>query len=153
MVSPATPESITYELIKEFPNVLPNHLMGISFCKTHNYHIDQKNKEVVVTDKQFKEVKRICLPMQVTESKRLPKKIWVSPYEQYVFIDMGRQYDPDNFAGTFHNAKSLSYLFKIDTMELVQEFKYDNVSDFTMIDVDNRFILSTWQGTYIGEVR
>lgn len=89
--------------------------------------------------------------MQVTESRISPRKIWVSPCEQYVFIDMGRQYDPDNFSGTFNDAKSLSYLFKLDTKELVQEFDYKYVSDFTMIDEDKRFILATWQGTYIGE--
>jgi len=152
MASPANPESITYEVIKEFPDVLPDHLVGISFCQTHNYYIDKKSKEIVVTDKRFEELKRIFFPVQVKESNLSPDKIWVSPHEQYVFIDMGKQYDPDDFAGTFHDAESLSYLFKMDTMELVQEFEYEYVSDFTMIDDDRRFILSTWQGTYIGEV-
>ena len=152
MASPADPENISFEVVQEFPDVLPDHLEGISLCKTNNYYLDKKNKDLVVTDKQFAEVRRISLPESVKESKLWPDKMWVSPCEQYVFIDMGRQYDPDDFAGTFHDAKPLSYLFKLDTMELVQEFDYDYISDFTMIDEDKKFILSTWQGSYIGEI-
>lgn len=152
MASPANPENIVYEVIQEFTSVIPDHLKGISLCKIHNYYVDMKNKELIMTDKQFAEVKRISLPIQVAESKVSMNKIWVSPCEQYMYIDMGRQYDPDDFAGTFHDAKPLSYLFKMDTMELVQEFDYDYVSDFTMIDADKRFIISTWQGTYVGEI-
>lgn len=150
--SAADPENISYEVIQEFPNVLPDHLEGISLCKVHNYYMDQKSKEIVVADKKFGEVSRIPLPAQITESRHRPNKMWVSPCEQYVFIDMGRQYDPDDFAGTFHDAQSLSYLFKLDTMEVVQEFDYEDVSDFTMIEEDRKFILATWQGTYMGEV-
>lgn len=153
MASLADPESIVYEVIQEFNDVIPDHLKGISLCKIHNYYVDMKNMELVMTDKQFAAVKRISLPVQVAESKISLKKIWVSPHEQYLFIDMGRQYDPDDFSGTFDDAKSLSYLFKMDTMELMQEFEYDYVSDFTMIDADKKFIISTWQGTYIGEVQ
>ena len=152
MASPANQENIIYEVIQEFPGMLPDHLKGISLCKIHNYYVDMNNKELIMTDKNFVEEKRISLPTQVVESKVSLKKIWVSPCEQYVYVDMGRQYDPDDFAGTFHDAKSLSYLFEMDTMELVQEFDFDYVSDFTMIDADKRFIISTWQGTYIGEV-
>ena len=46
----------------------------------------------------------------------------------------------------------LSFLFNLDTMELVQDFDYDYVSDFTMIDEDRKFLLATWQGTYMGDV-
>lgn len=153
MTSPADPENIAYEVIKEFPDAIPDHLMGrISFCRTHNFHIDIRNKQIVVTDKKFEELKRISFPQQVVESRLSPDRIQVSPCEQYVFFDMGRQYDPDDFAGTFHDAKPLSYLFRMDNMELVQEFEYDAVSDFTMIDEDKKFILSTWSGTYIGDV-
>lgn len=153
MTSPADPGNIAYEVIKEFPDAIPDHLMGrISFCRTHNFHIDIRNKQIVMTDKNFEELKRISFPQQVAESRLSPDRIQVSPCEQYIFFDMGRQYDPDDFSGTFHDAKSLSYLFRMDTMELVQEFDYDSVSDFTMIDEDRRFLIATWQGTYLGEV-
>ncbi len=152
MASDANPEHIAFEVIQEFPDIIPDHLKGISLCKVHNYYVDMRNKELIMADKQFAEVKRISLPDQVKESRVSLHKIWISPCEKYALIDMGRQYDPDDFAGTFHDAKSLSYLFKMDTMELVQEFEYDDVSDFTMINEDKKFIISTWQGTYIGEI-
>jgi len=152
MATLANPKGIDYRVTQEFPDVLPNHLKGISLCRTHNYYVDLKKKELVMTDKQFAEVKRIPFPAQVAESRLKPEKIWVSPHEQYVFVSMGRQYDPDDFAGTFNDAKALSYLFRMDTMEAVQQFDYDYISDFTMIDGDREFLIATWQGTFVGEV-
>ena len=152
MASFANPENIVYEVIQEFPDAIPDQLKGISLCKTHNYYVDMKNMELIMADKQFAEVKRFSFPAHVKEAKKWPSKVWVSPCEQYVFIDMGNQYDPDDFAGTYDAAKSVSYLLKIYTMELVQEFDYECVSDFTMINEDKKFIISTWQGTYVGEV-
>lgn len=152
MATDAVVTNIDYKLIQEFPEKLPNHLANISMCKIHNYYVNKKNKEVVMTDKQFSEVKRFSLPIQVMESKHLPSSVWISPCEKFMFVDMGRQYDPDDFNGTFNDAKSLSYLFRLDTMELAQEFDYEYFSSFTMIDDDKRFVVATWQGTYIGEV-
>ena len=37
-------------------------------------------------------------------------------------------------------------------MKVVQEFDYKYLSDFPMINDDKKFIISTWEGTYIGDV-
>lgn len=149
MASPADSENISYKVVQEFPDVLPDRLYGLSLCRQNNYYLDLRNKEIVVTDKQFAESDRIPLPAQIKESKNLIKKVWVSPCEKYCFINMMKHYDTDE---SKEESMPLSFLFDLDTMELVQDFDYDYVSDFTMIDEGRKFLLATWQGTYMGEV-
>ncbi|MDE6875159.1 MAG: hypothetical protein K2P87_11955 [Lachnospiraceae bacterium] len=64
-------------------------------------------------------------------------------------MDFGKQCDPRDFAA-YKTAKSLSCLFALDTTECVPEFDYDYVSDFLAFEADKKFVLATWQGSYMG---
>ena len=137
MVTPAHKDHISYKVIREFQGPAPNHLMGISFCKEKNYYLTSDKKQIVATDKNFQEIERIPLPFKDEEAYRYIRKIWVSPGEKYAFISMG---------GTD------SALFELSSMKMVREFEYDSIADFKMIEDDRRYIISTWNGTYIGEM-
>lgn len=147
--SSADIENISFEVIREFEDVLPDKLAGISFCKEHNYYVNYRSSELIVTDKKFAEVSRIPFPIEL-EGKS-PDEFWVSPHEKYLFVNCGEQCDPDDFEA-FDTAKSLSCLFELDTMKLVQEFDYEFISDFVMFDEDRKFVLATWNGSYLGEI-
>ena len=45
-----------------------------------------------------------------------------------------------------------SALFELSSMKLVREFEYDSMADFKMIEKDSKYIISTWLGTYIGNI-
>lgn len=137
MVTPAHKDHISYKVIREFQGPAPNHLMGISFCKEKNYYLTSDKKQIVATDKNFQEIERIPLPFKDEEAYRYIRKIWVSPGEKYAFISMG---------GTD------SALFELSSMKLVREFEYDSMADFKMIEKDSKYIISTWLGTYIGNI-
>ena len=137
MVTPADKDHISYKVIREFQGPAPNHLMGISFCKEKNYYLTSDKKQIVATDKNFQEIERIPLPFKDEEAYRYIRKIWVSPGEKYAFISMG---------GTD------SALFELSSMKLVREFEYDSMADFKMIEKDSKYIISTWLGTYIGNI-
>ena len=137
MVTPADKDHISYKVIREFQGPAPNHLMGISFCKEKNYYLTSDKKQIVATDKNFQEIERIPLPFKDEEAYRYIRKIWVSPGEKYAFISMG---------GTD------SALFELSSMKLVREFEYDSIADFKMIEKDSKYIISTWLGTYIGNI-
>lgn len=137
MVTPADKDHISYKVIREFQGPAPNHLMGISFCKEKNYYLTSDKKQIVAADKDFQEIERIPLPFKDEEAYRYIRKIWVSPGEKYAFISMG---------GTD------SALFELSSMKLVREFEYDSIADFKMIEKDSKYIISTWLGTYIGNI-
>ena len=137
MVTPAHKDHISYKVIREFQGPAPNHLMGISFCKEKNYYLTSDKKQIVAADKDFQEIERIPLPFKDEEAYRYIRKIWVSPGEKYAFISMG---------GTD------SALFELSSMKLVREFEYDSMADFKMIEKDSKYIISTWLGTYIGNI-
>ena len=137
MVTPADKDHISYKVIREFQGPAPNHLMGISFCKEKNYYLTSDKKQIVAADKDFQEIERIPLPFKDEEAYRYIRKIWVSPGEKYAFISMG---------GTD------SALFELSSMKLVREFEYDSMADFKMIEKDSKYIISTWLGTYIGNI-
>ena len=137
MVTPAHKDHISYKVIREFQGPAPNHLMGISFCKEKNYYLTSDKKQIVATDKNFQEIERIPLPFKDEEAYRYIRKIWVSPGEKYAFISMG---------GTD------SALFELSSMKLVREFEYECLADFKMIEKDSKYIISTWLGTYIGNI-
>ncbi len=77
------------------------------------------------------------MPFKDEEAYGYIQKVLVSPGEKYAFISMG---------GTD------SALFELSSMKLVREFEYDCIADFKMIDDDRRYIISTWNGTYVGEI-
>lgn len=148
MVSPACLKGIAYETVQEFENTLPGRSGGLSFCRTNNYYVDQRQNQLVATDKNFAELFRKELPAAGVCSF---DRVWVSADEKYLFMDFGRQCDPRDFAA-FRTAKSLSCLYALDTMEQVAEFDYPFVSDFLMFDGDKKFVLATWQGSYLGTI-
>lgn len=151
MVSSADPGHMAFKVVYETQGseILLDHLKGISLCKTHNYYMNFRANQLIVTDKNFTEVSRIDLPTGI--GVRNAWKFWVSPGEKYVFLDFGPQCDATDFAA-MRTAKSLTGLFALGTMEQVAEFDYDNVSGFLMYDDDRKFIIPTWKGSYAGEL-
>ena len=137
MVTSADKDHIDYKVIREFQGPAPDHLKGISFCREQNYYLTSDKKQIVVTDKDFQETGRIQMPFKDEEAYRYIQKVLISPGEKYVFISLG---------GTD------SALFELSSMKLVREFEYGSLADFKMIEDDRRYIISTWNGTYIGEV-
>lgn len=146
MVSPADTENIAFETVNEM-ELIPDYLHGISLCKTHNYHMDTKTNQLIVTDKDFSEISRIELPSGI--GIRNAETFRVSAGEKYIFLDFGQQCDYRDFAAS-KTAKNLSCLFTLDSMEKVAEFDYPYFSDFVMFDDDKRFVLSTWKESYLG---
>ena len=128
------PDQISYETLREAPYSLPEHLRGISCCKDRNYHLGEKG--IVVSDKEYRDLEILPLPDEIACEGRL-KCLYVSPCEKYVLFD-------------FWN--DISLLYDRETMELVRRFEYENVCDFTMVHEDKTFIVSTWEGAYIGGV-
>ena len=37
-------------------------------------------------------------------------------------------------------------------MEIVKDFDYPYISDFNMINEEKNYIISTWNGTFLGEL-
>lgn len=137
MISPADKDNISYNVIKEFKGAAPSHLKGISFCKEHIYYLDLNNRQIVVADKEFNEVNRIKMPFKGDEIYNHFGQMWVSPCEKYVY---------------FYLYGSMSGLFDLESMKLIKEFGYFNVTDFKMVNEDTRFIISTWYESYIEEI-
>ena len=136
-MTPADKDHISYKVIREFNGPEPSHLQGLSFCKKNNYYLSYDKKQIVAVDKNFQEIDRIQMPFKNEEAYRYIQKVWVSPGEKYAFISM---------FGTD------SALFEFPSMKLVREFEYEYMADFTMIEDDRRYIISTWLGTFIGKV-
>lgn len=147
-----TPEYVAYDTVQHFDKELPDHMHGLSFCSVHNYWYDFKNGKIVQFDKNFNKIDSINLPKINTVTKA--QKIWVSPNENYLFIEYGRQ--SDVFKETVSEMKlapSLSVLYDMKTMCVVKEFSYDYVSSFTMCNDDRCYIIGTWNGTFLGEIK
>ena len=68
--------------------------------------------------------------------------MWVSPNEKYLFINYGRQCKDVSKVplGERKNLPDLSVLFDLQSGEIVKEFAYDYVSDFTMYGKDSSYI-------------
>lgn len=135
-ISSSDPGRISFQVVQEAPYLLPDTLKGISLCKERNYF---RNKTcIVVSDKQFNEIGKIALPSEFENYPPL-RKFYVSPCEKYILFD-------------FMKASGLSYLYELETMKEVQKFEYPYVCDFTMVKDDTTFVISTWKGSFIGEV-
>ncbi len=146
------PEHAEFTTLRKFPFSLPDHMKGISFCKRHNYWLDIGKGKIIQSDKDFKVKARLGIPKSNSISE--PKKMWVSPNEKYLFINYGRQCKDVSKVplGERKNLPDLSVLFDLQNGEIVKEFAYDYVSDFTMYGKDSSYIIATWSGTYIGTV-
>ena len=146
------PEHAEFTTLRKFPFSLPDHMKGVSFCKSHNYWLDLCKKKIIRSDKDFKVKARLGIPKSNSISE--PKKMWVSPNEKYLFINYGRQCKDVSKVplGERKNLPDLSVLFDLQSGEIVKEFAYDYVSDFTMYGKDSSYIIATWSGTYIGTV-
>lgn len=146
------PEHAEFTTLRKFHFCLPDHMKGISFCKSHNYWLDLGRGKIIRSDKDFKVKERLGIPKSNSISE--PKKMWVSPNEKYLFINYGRQCKDVSKVplGERKNLPDLSILFDLQSGEIVKEFAYDYVSDFTMYGKDSFYIIATWSGTYIGTV-
>ncbi|MCR5318798.1 MAG: hypothetical protein K6E22_11280 [Treponema sp.] len=146
------PEHAEFKTLRKFNICLPDHMKGISFCKIHNYWFDLGRGKIIRSDKDFKVKARLSIPKSNSISG--PKKIWVSPNEKYLFINYGSQCKDVSKTplNSCKNIPNLSVLFDLQSGEIVKEFAYDYVSDFTMYGKDSSYIIATWSGTYIGTV-
>lgn len=137
LVSASDPNSISYKVIRQFSGPAPDCIKGISFCRDHIYYLDADKKHLVVTDKDFTETTKLQLPFKKEEAYRALQIIRVSPCEKYLFVYLGG---------------NMSGLFELSSMKLIREFEYYTITDFKMIDEDRRYIISTWDGSYLGDV-
>ncbi len=112
----------------------PGLLDCISLCKLRNYYKD--GGSIVVTDKDFNELERSPLPARFDGCNTNLVKMWISPGEKYGF-----------FA-----CQGMSILFDLAKRRTVREFDYDFIDEFTMVNDDTTFIISTWDGSYIGNI-
>jgi len=135
-ISSSEPARISFMVAREAPYLLPQHLKGFSLCKERNFY--WSGNQIAVTDKQFNDIGKIELPAELVESKPL-LHFYVSPCEKYILFDLKR-------------VSGLSYLYELETMKMVHKFEYPYICDFTMVKDDTVFVISTWQGSFIGEV-
>ena len=135
-ISSSEPDRISFMVAREAPYLLPQDLKGFSLCKKRNFY--WSGTRIAVTDKQFNDIGKIDLPAELVESKHL-LHFYVSPCEKYILFDLGR-------------VSGLSYLYELETMKMVRKFEYPCICDFTMVKDDTVFVISTWNGSFIGEV-
>lgn len=135
--APISSKKPDYRQIHKFTDMIPDHIMGISFCKDHIYFPDKKQTGIVETDKSFEKTRIIPIPKMLLKSDARICHVYVSPYEKYVFFYLGF---------------SWGFMYDLTTMEPVMEFTEDVVSDFTMLHEDNTVVISTWGGTYVGDI-
>ena len=125
---------VSYNTVSGFKKKVPGLLDCISLCRLHNYYRD--GGSIVVTDKAFNELDRYPLPSHFDGCNTRSVKMWISPCEKYGLF-------------TF---QGMSILFDLARRKTIYEFDYDYVEEFTMIKEDTTFIISTWTGSYIGNI-
>ena len=135
-ISSSNPDRIFFQVAQEAPYQLSGILNGFSLCRERNYY--RKETHIVVTDKQFNEIGRIDLPSEFEQFPPM-RKFFVSPCEKYVLFD-------------FAKPSGESYLYELETMKMIRKFEYPYLWDFTMLKDDTMFVVSTWQGAFIGNV-
>ena len=127
-------DKVSYSTVSVFKKRAPGLLDCISLCKLRNYYKD--GGSIVVTDKDFNELERSPLPARFDGCNTNLVKMWISPGEKYGF-----------FA-----CQGMSILFDLAKRRTVREFDYDFIDEFTMVNDDTTFIISTWDGSYIGNI-
>lgn len=140
-VSNADTKNISFKKICDFEKYLPWHFDGISFCQQHIYYCDLYKKEFVVTDKNFKEESRIPFPDDLKEYEW--DKFWVSEEEKYILCYVYEKSEEDN--------SYYAILYDLSTMDRIETFEMEYVSNFRTYDEDRKFVISTWEGSYLGE--
>lgn len=141
-VSNADIENISFKKICDCENTLPYTLDGISFCQQHIYYCDSLfKKEFIVTDKYFKEQNRIPFPDDL--KKYNWRSFWVSEREKYMlcYVYEERERDTSYYA----------ILYDLSTMDRIETFEMKFVSNFRTYDEERKFVISTWEGSYLGE--
>ncbi len=126
-----------YRQIHKFMDMMPDHIMGISFCKDHIYYLDKNGTGIVETDKSFEKTRLIPVPKKLFQSGDRICHVYVSPCEKYVFFYLGF---------------SLGVMYDLTNMEPVMVFTEDVISDFTMLHEDKTVVIATWDGTYVGDI-
>ena len=140
-----SPEFVNFENVNVIENKSLIDKWNISLCKTNNYYFD--GEKLIKTDKKFNIVKRFSF----IREKEI-ENIWISENENYMFINYGRMYDVSKMKlEDKKNVPCLSVLYDLKTMEKVKDFNYPYVSGFKMFNNEQEYIISTWNGTYIGE--
>lgn len=134
-LSPSDPDRISFRVARDL-YLLPLGLKCFSLGKERNFY--WIGTQIAVTDKQFNDIGKIDLPAELVEAKPL-LNFYVSPCEKYIFFDLRR-------------VSGLSYLYELETMKMVRKFEYPCICDFTMVKDDTVFVISTWNGSFIGEV-
>ena len=140
------PESVQFKTVNAIEE---NSLIGkwpICFCKNHNYYYDGEN--VIKTDKDFKVLSQISF-----NKKKGIQKLWISNNENYMFVDYGHLCDITTTPlKEIKETPNLSQLINLKSMEIVKDFDYPYISDFNMINEEKNYIISTWNGTFLGEL-
>ena len=133
-ISSSEPDRISFKVARDL-YLLPLDLKCFSLCKRNFYW---NGTQIALTDKQFNDIGKIDLPAELVDAKPL-LDFYVSPCEKYLLFDLKR-------------VSGLSYLYELETMKMVRKFEYPCICDFTMVKDDTVFVISTWQGSFIGEV-
>ena len=128
---------VKYKVVREFKGHVPDYHSSISFCKDHNYYCDLMTDEIVKCDKDFNELARRSYPSYYDGQNGRLVKCWVSPCEKYALMD--------SFSGPL-------ILIEMETGKVVRSFDYMYTCGFTMVNGDKTFIISTWEGTHIGNL-
>ena len=134
-ISSSEPDRISFKVARDM-YLLPLDLKCFSLGKKRNFYWN--GTQIALTDKQFNDIGKIDLPTELVEAKPL-LDFYVSPCEKYILFDLKR-------------VSGLSYLYELETMKMVRKFEYPCICDFTMVKDDTVFVISTWQGSFIGEV-
>ena len=134
-ISSSEPDRISFKVARDL-YLLPLDLKCFSLCKKRNFYWN--GTQIALTDKQFNDIGKIDLPAELVDAKPL-LDFYISPCEKYILFDLKR-------------VSGLSYLYELETMKMVRKFEYPCICDFTMVKDDTVFVISTWQGSFIGEV-
>lgn len=140
------PEFVDFENINSIKKNSLIDKWNISLCRYNNYYYDGKN--IIKTDKNFNTAKKL----KFKKEKEIVN-LWVSENENFALVDYGYIRDVKNFSlAEMKNAPCLSVLYDFATMKKIKEFDYPYIADFKMLKNGKEYIISTWNGTFIGEI-
>ena len=144
--SQLNPESVNFEnrnIIKK------NSLIdkwNFSLCRFNNYYYD--GKDIIKTDKDFKTIKKL----KFKKEKEI-RNLWVSEDENFMLIDYGYINNIEKMSlAEMKDSPCLSVLYDLKTIAKIKEFDYPFISDFKMLKNGKSYIISTWNGTFVGEM-
>ena len=138
MAAKPDPDKVKYKEVRKIKGFVPGSLNSISLCKKRNYYFDPEEGVIVAADKKFQELERISLPPLYDNCNHRLVHTWISPGEKYAFITYAMDY---------------ALLFDLEKREIARKFpEYGYNCDFTMVRNDTVYIISTWEGAFMGEL-